>query len=302
MAGDHLKRTGYRHGVLLIAALSALVAAMYTQSSFVHPVSETEYSISPITSDAYIKPHQFSIAMIILNAITCALTTLMSLIIDWHFAIHTPAYVEFGWVGLAAGLELASVVLAGISAPQAEVCSLDKTSFGVYEGLVTSGRRVCSNWTAVLVTSVISLIMFIFHFMWHIIFRLWHRAALARRPTAPIDLWNTPIPKYYPINPQETVKREDAAFLALGERGIKPEDSIVMDPYSRIFKPVAVRKAEKLVKNGTIGHEMPVVNVIVSIEDREAKCVQGNASETTLNAPPGIELNMKGPKLHSPSD
>ncbi|KAF8711941.1 Beta-flanking protein, partial [Rhizoctonia solani] len=217
----------------------------------------------------------------------------MSLIIDWHFAIHTPAYVEFGWVGLAAGLELASVVLAGISAPQSEVCSLDKTSFGVYEGLVTSGRRVCSNWTAVLVTSVISLIMFIFHFTWHIIFRLWHRAALARRPTAPIDLWNTPIPKYYPINPQETVKREDPAFLALGERGIKPEDSIVMDPYSRIFKPVAVRKAEKLVKDGTVGHEMPVVNVIVSIEDREAKCVQGNASETTLNAPPGIELNMK---------
>ncbi|CAE6412762.1 unnamed protein product [Rhizoctonia solani] len=296
MAGDHLKRTGYRHGVLAVAALSALIAAMYTQSSFVDPVSETEYNIAPIISDAYIKPHQFAAAMIALSTTTCALTVLMSLILDWHFAIRTPAYIEFGWVGLAMGVELVAVILAGISAPLTDVCSLDKTPLGAYEGLVISGRGLCSNWTAIFVTSMMSLIVFAFHFTWHIVFRLWHRAALARRPTSPIDLWNTPLPKYYPINPHETPKREDQAFMALDERGTKPEDSVVLDPYSLIFKPVAVRKAEKLVKDGAEGREMPVVNVVAPLEDRETICIRGNTSEATLGTPPGLEVEMKDQK------
>ncbi|CAE7152666.1 unnamed protein product [Rhizoctonia solani] len=98
MVGGHLLRTGYRHGVFATAALSALVAAMYTQSSFIYPVSETTYNSLPILSDAYINSHRFATGIIVLNAITCALTFLMSLVLDWHFAIRTPAYIEFVWV------------------------------------------------------------------------------------------------------------------------------------------------------------------------------------------------------------
>ncbi|CAE6463823.1 unnamed protein product [Rhizoctonia solani] len=106
MVGGHLQRTGYRHGVLAIATLSALVAAMYTQSSFTYPISETVYYDLPVLNDAYLKPHRFATTIIVLNAITCALTALMSLLVDWHLAICTPAYIEFTWVGLTWSAEL----------------------------------------------------------------------------------------------------------------------------------------------------------------------------------------------------
>ncbi|CAE6525873.1 unnamed protein product [Rhizoctonia solani] len=292
MLGGHLERTGYRHGVLGIAALSSLVAAMYTQSSFMDSPSET-YSSSLILSDAYMRPHRFAIAMTALNATTCALTALMSLVLDWHFAIQVPAYMEFGWVGFVWCAELASVILASISAPNTDVCSLDKTPLGTYEGLVLLGKRLCSNWTAVLVTPVMALIMLTFHFTWHIVFRLCHRATLARRPTSPIDLWNTPLPKCYPINPHETQKKDDPVFLALDERGTKPEDSIVMDPYSRIFRPVAVRNAERVAKKGVKDYEVPVVNVTAPIEDQGPTYTQANLPEMTPQAPPGLKRETK---------
>ncbi|CEL53857.1 hypothetical protein RSOLAG1IB_06638 [Rhizoctonia solani AG-1 IB] len=294
MAGGHLERTGYRHGVLAVAALSALTAAMYTQSSFADPVSESEYDISSVISDPYVKLHRLSVPVTVLNATACALVALMSLMVDWHFAIRAPAYVEFVWVGLAVCLELVSIIVVATSAPGADTCSLDKTPLGVYEGLVISGKRLCSNWTAVLVTSVVSFVGFAFHFAWHIIFRLWHRATLARRPITPVDLWKTPLPKYYPIGPHESQKRDDPAFLALDERGTKPEDSVGMDPYSLIFRPIAVRKAERLANDGTVGHKMPVVNVTAPMEDRGPTHIQGNPSKETLDSPPGLTLETKG--------
>ncbi|KDN41461.1 hypothetical protein RSAG8_07411, partial [Rhizoctonia solani AG-8 WAC10335] len=302
MVGGHLRRTGYRHGVLAVAALSALVAAMYTQSSFINPLSETMYNNLPVLSDAYIKPHRFATTIIVLNSITCALTTLMSLAFDWHFAIRTPAYIEFTWVGLAWCAELASAILAGVSAPHADVCSLDKTSFGAYEGLVLTGKTLCSNWTAVFVTSVMPLIMFTFHFTWHIVFRLWHRAALARRPTSPIDLWNTPLPKYYPISPHETQKGDNTVFLALDERGTKPEDSIIMDPYSLIFQPVAVRNTERVAEEGVRDHEIPAMKVTAPIGDQGMACVRANVSEAIPHLPPGLETEANDQQLCSSSN
>ncbi|CAE6465475.1 unnamed protein product [Rhizoctonia solani] len=302
MVGGHLQRTGYRHGVLAVAALSALVAAMYTHSSFTYPLPETSYSSSPILSGAYIKPHRFAIAIIVLNAISCALTVLMSVAIDWHFAIRTPAYVEFSWVGLAWCAELISVILAGIAAPNRDVCSLDKTSLGAYGGLVLMGKRLCSNWTAVFVTSMMSLILFTFHLTWHIVFRLWHRAALARRPTSPIDLWSTPIPKYYPISPHETQKKDDRGFLAVDERGTKPESSIVMDTYSLMFNPAAARNAERVAKEGTREHQIPVVNVIAPMEDHGTTDVSAHITKTTPYYPPGLETETKEQQLRPSSD
>ncbi|KAH7334406.1 hypothetical protein B0J17DRAFT_770755 [Rhizoctonia solani] len=298
MVGGHLQRTGYRHGVLAVAALSALVAAMYTKSSFASLLSETSYSSSPILSHAYTKLHRFATATIVLNAISCALTVLMSLAIDWHCAIRTPAYMEFSWVALAWCAELISLILVGISTPHTDVCSLDKTSLGGYGGLVLMGKRLCSNWTAVFTTSMMSLILFTFHLTWHIVFRLWHRAALAGRPTSPIDLWNTPLPKHYPINPHETQKKDNRVFLAPGERGTKPaEHSIVMDPCSRIFNLTAVRNSERVAKEGVREHEIPVANATAPIEDHGTADIQANMLEAAPCHPPGLETEAQERQL-----
>ncbi|KAJ1301585.1 hypothetical protein OPQ81_008833 [Rhizoctonia solani] len=231
MTSGHLQRTGYRHAVLAVAALSALVAAMYTQSSFTDPLSKTEYISLSILGDAYTEPHRFAIAIIVLNTITCALTAVMSLVIDWHFAIRVPAYIEFSWFGVA--------------------------------------------W-----------------------------AALARRPTYPIDLWNTPLPKNYPISPHETQKKDDPVFFALddSQRGAKPEDSIAMDPYSLIFRPTAVKDAQRVAQEGVKVHELPVVNVIAPIEDQGAAYTQDNASQATLHTPPGLEKKTGDHLPYSSSD
>ncbi|CUA69668.1 hypothetical protein RSOLAG22IIIB_04046 [Rhizoctonia solani] len=289
MVGNHLQRTGYRHGVLAIAALSALVAAMYTRSSFILPLSETMYHSLPVVGDAYIKPHRFATIIIVLNAITCVLATLMSLVLDWHFAIRIPAYVEFTWVGLAGCAELASVVLAGISAPHTDVCSLEKTSLGAYQRLVLAAKGLCSNWTAIFVTSVMALVMFAFHFTWHIIFRLWHRAALLRRPTSPIDLWNTPLPRYYPISPHEVEKMNETS-LAPEERGTKPKNSNTVDPYNHILELFAVQNVERT-KESAREHEVPVAKVSAPTEDQEVN--------SHYDFPPDLETEAKNQQMRS---
>ncbi|EUC63943.1 transmembrane protein, putative [Rhizoctonia solani AG-3 Rhs1AP] len=300
MVGGHLQRTGYSHGVLAIAALSALVAAMYTQSSFIHPLSETMYNDLPVLSDAYVKPHQFATTIIALSAIACALTALMSLVIDWHVAIRTPAYMEFTWVGLAWSAELASVILAAISSPYRDVCSLEKSSLGIYNGLVITGKELCSNWTAVFITSVMSLIMFTFHLTWHIGFRLWHRAALSRRPTSPIDFWNTPLPRHYPINPHETQQKDNTVSLALNERDIKPEDSVIRSPSE--FDFIIEQASDRVAREDVRGSNIPVVKVFAPIEDQGTLCGRTTVSESTPHVPPGLEKELEDQHSRSPSN
>lgn len=118
------------------------------------------------------------------------------------------------------------------------------------------------------------------------IFRLWHRAALASRSTSPVELWKTPLPRGYPITPVEKTKEDTPAFLALNERGIKPEDSIAFDPYSRIFNPVTVRKAERIAEEVPKELVIPVVNVTAPIDDPE----QGRARlDSSPESPPGLQ-------------
>jgi hypothetical protein len=90
-------------------------------------------------------------------------------------------------------------------------------------------------------------------------------------------------------------------FLALDERGTKPEDSIAFDPYRRIFTPVAVRNAERSAGEAAKAHAVPVVNVIAPIEDLE----QGNAQnvlDEMSSMPPGLESMIDARRSTSPTN
>ena len=49
---------------------------------------------------------RFSIAILVLNAFTALVITIMTLVVDWHFDLHIPAYAEYAWVATVLCIEI----------------------------------------------------------------------------------------------------------------------------------------------------------------------------------------------------
>jgi hypothetical protein len=140
---------------------------------------------------------------------------------------------------------------AGVSVA---VCDMDHLS----PPEMGSGTVLCSNWKAVLYSSVVALICrelhvsssgfranqfsissVTFHLVWHLLFRLFHRTTLANRPTTPVDMWKTPLPRNYPIHPREKQEEEDKTSVALNETGTPLTESNTRRPYNPMLSPAA---------------------------------------------------------------
>lgn len=53
---------------------------------------------------------RFSIAILVLNAITALVITVMALIVDWHFDLRIPAYAEYAWVAVVLCIEISQSI------------------------------------------------------------------------------------------------------------------------------------------------------------------------------------------------
>ncbi|KAF8604105.1 hypothetical protein BDV93DRAFT_544390 [Ceratobasidium sp. AG-I] len=276
MTGSHLERTGFRHGVLAIAALGALVAALWSSSSFIGPLSSRPFIQTPRIQNAYS-------AILVLNAFTALVITIMVLVVDWHFDLHIPAYAEYGWVATVLSIEIIGIVLTGVSAPP-EVCS-------------AGDSLMRSSWFLSNTTGLVTL-----HLAWHIVFRVWHRSVLVNRPNTPVDMWRTPLPRHYPISPREKQKNEDPNFMTLEENGPAPADSEALDPYNLMFAPVATRKAQRSAKEAAKEHAAQAPSARVSAEDLENAPSRDNLSFTSTKAgeliPPGLDIVIETRKPH----
>ncbi|KAF8602931.1 hypothetical protein BDV93DRAFT_545069 [Ceratobasidium sp. AG-I] len=302
MPGFHLDRTGFRHGVLAIAALGALVASMWTSSSFIGPLSKHPFPQTPKIQTAYSVASQFSIAILVLNALTALVITIMSLVVDWHLDLRIPAYAEYAWVATALFIETIVIILTGVSAPPV-VCSIHGSSQQVPPPEIVSAIAICSNWKAILSSSLIAMVFLTFHLAWHLIFRIWHRSALANRPNTPVDMWKTPLPLHYPISPREKQKDEDESFVTLEENGSAPVESGALHPRNVTSTPVAARKAQLSVKEPTKGHATRVPSIRVSVGDLETATSRDDVSFESTKArepvPPGFEIVIETRKPNS---
>lgn len=149
------------------------------------------------------------------------------------------------------------------------------------------------------VSRLIYPLLVTFHLAWHIIFRAWHRATLANRPATPVDMWKTPLPRNYPIDPREKQKDEDPNFMALEENSVAPVDSDTLDPYNLMFAPVAARKVQRSAQEAAKEHAAPIPSARVSAEDLTAN---DNASFVSSKAgeliPPGLEIAIETRKSY----
>jgi hypothetical protein len=143
--------------------------------------------------------------------------------------------------------------------------------------------------------SVLSTVAF--HLVWHMLFRLFHRTTLANRPTTPVDMWTTPLPRNYPIHPHERQEEEDRTFVALNEAGTAPTESKAFNPYSLIFEPVAARNAHHSAHAATGEHATTVVSTRVSADDLEKVVARDDASVVSRKVggmvPQGLQIEPR---------
>ncbi|KAG8716933.1 hypothetical protein FRC08_008506 [Ceratobasidium sp. 394] len=284
MSSSHLDRTGFRHLVMGIATITTLIGAMWASSSFLGPISGKSLASTPTLDDTYSRISHYTVPIIALNSSVAFIIIVMSLIVDWHFDIPLPAYMEFAWVGVAWCIQLVSTIITASVASPSALCRTNDLA----PSETWSMGALCSNCKAVLASSVIALTALTLHLSWHLLFRLCHRATLANRPTTPVNLWTTPLPRKYPINPYERGQRRlPKTSIALGKARIPPADCCASTP---VTAHTTYSRPEEVAR----GYARPAAAGRVSADDLEKAITSDNASIASSKVgrmtPPGLDI------------
>ncbi|KAG8723667.1 hypothetical protein FRC09_002261 [Ceratobasidium sp. 395] len=227
MPGSHLDRTGFRHLVMGIATIATLTGVMWASSSFLGSMSGKSLAFTPTIEDTYSRISRYTIPIIVLNSSVALIIFIMSLVVDWHFNVSLPAYIEYAWVSAAWCIQLVSIIIIASVASPYDLCQAKD----VAPSDTWSRDALCSNWKAVLASSVIALVALALHLSWHLMFRLCHRTALANSLTVPINIWTTPLPRKYPISsPEKSRRQAGKASMALSEVPHSPANSYTSTP------------------------------------------------------------------------
>ncbi|KAG8740535.1 hypothetical protein FRC10_004185 [Ceratobasidium sp. 414] len=115
-------------------------------------------------------------------------------------------------------------------------------------------------------------------------------ATLADRPTTPVDLWTTPLPRKYPINPYEKGQRRAKVSMALGRADAPPTNSYVSTP-------VTAQNTYSGADEITRGYSRPTAAAQVSADGLEKAIALDNVSIASSKvgkiAPPGLDIAVE---------